>query len=41
MLHQPQGDEAALAHTKASVFSDEHFLKQWNEMNPADQGVLT
>ncbi len=41
MLYQPQGAEAALAHTKASVFSDEHFLKQWNEMNPADQGILT
>lgn len=41
MLYQPQGDEAALVHTKTSVFSDEHFLKQWNEMNPADQGVLT
>jgi hypothetical protein len=41
MLYQPQGEEAALAHTKASVFSDQHFLKQWNEMNPADQAVIT
>jgi hypothetical protein len=41
MLYQPQGEEAALAHTKASVFSDEHFLKQWTEMNPADQAVIT
>jgi hypothetical protein len=41
MLYQPQGMEAALAHTKASVFSDEHFLKQWSEMNPADRAVLT
>ena len=41
MLYQPQGADAALVHTKASVFSDEHFLKQWNEMNPADQAVLT
>jgi hypothetical protein len=40
MLYQPQGDDAALAHTKASVFSDEHFLKQWTEMNPADQAVI-
>ncbi|SDI75098.1 ATP-binding protein [Paraburkholderia phenazinium] len=41
MLYQPQGEDAALAHTKASVFSDEHFLKQWTEMNPADQAVIT
>jgi hypothetical protein len=30
-----------LAYTKAAVFSDEHFLKQWTEMNPADRAVLT
>jgi hypothetical protein len=41
MLYQTQGEEAALAHTKASVFSDEHFLKQWTDMNPADQAVIT
>jgi hypothetical protein len=41
MLYQVQGDEAALAHTKASVFSDEHFLRQWTAMNPADQAVVT
>ncbi|WP_242538927.1 ATP-binding protein [Trinickia acidisoli] len=41
MLYQPQGMEAALAHTKASVFSDDHFLKQWRDMNPADQAVVT
>jgi hypothetical protein len=40
MLYQPQGEEAALTHTKTSVFSDEHFLKQWTEMNPADQAVI-
>jgi hypothetical protein len=40
MLYQGQGPEAALAHTKASVFSDEHFLKQWSDLNPADQAVL-
>jgi hypothetical protein len=28
MLYQPQGAEAALKHTKESVFSDEEFLKQ-------------
>jgi hypothetical protein len=22
------------------VFSDEHFLKQWSDLNPADQAVL-
>jgi hypothetical protein len=41
MLYQPQGEEAALAHTKSSVFSDEHFLAQWAQLNPADQAVLT
>jgi hypothetical protein len=41
MLYQPQGEGAALTHTKASVFSDEHFLKQWTEMSPADQVVIT
>jgi hypothetical protein len=40
MLYQTQGAEAALAHTKATVFSDEHFLKQWSDMNPADRAVL-
>ncbi|MFT4509392.1 hypothetical protein [Caballeronia sp. 15711] len=41
MLYQLQGVEAALTHTKASVFSDEHFLRQWTELNPADQAVVT
>lgn len=41
MLYQLQGDEAALAHTRTSVFSDEHFLRQWTELNPADQAVVT
>lgn len=41
MLYQVQGDEAALAHTKASVFSDEHFLREWTELNAADQAVVT
>ncbi|KWA83983.1 hypothetical protein WL29_21700 [Burkholderia ubonensis] len=40
MLYQIQGEEAALAHTKASVFSDEQFLKQWTGMNPSDQAVI-
>jgi hypothetical protein len=40
MLYQLQGVEAALAHTRASVFSDENFLKQWSGMNTADQAVL-
>jgi hypothetical protein len=40
MLYQLQGVEAALAHTKASVFSDESFLKQWNGMSTADQAVI-
>lgn len=40
MLYQVQGPEAALQHTKQSVFSDEHFLKQWADLNPADQAVV-
>jgi hypothetical protein len=40
MLYQLDGEEAALAHTKASVFSDENFLKQWTGMRPADQIVI-
>jgi len=40
MLYQLQGVEAALAHTKASVFSDESFLKQWTGMSLADQAVI-
>ncbi|CAN7280872.1 ATP-binding protein [Trinickia sp. LjRoot230] len=41
MLYQVEGVEAALANTKASVFSDEHFAKQWHDMNPADRAVVT
>lgn len=41
MLYQPQGVDAALAHTKASVFSDEHFLKQWIDLSVADRAVVT
>ncbi|WP_253568029.1 hypothetical protein ABEG10_38435 (plasmid) [Burkholderia cenocepacia] len=41
MLYQLQGPEAALDHTKKSVFSDENFLRQWHELNPADRAVLT
>lgn len=41
MLYQLQGAEAALAHTLATVFSDEHFQKQWASLAPADQAVLT
>lgn len=40
MLHQLQGPELALKHTKESVFSDEQFLKQWVGLNPADQAVV-
>lgn len=40
MLYQVQGPEAALKHTKESVFSDEQFLKQWAGLNPADQAVV-
>jgi hypothetical protein len=40
MLYQIEGLDAALEHTKASVFSDEHFLKQWNGLSPADQAVI-
>lgn len=41
MLYQAQGVDAALAHTMISVFSDEHFLKQWDAMNPSDRAVVT
>jgi len=41
MLYQVQGADAALVHTRASVFSDENFLKQWSGMSPADQAVIT
>jgi hypothetical protein len=41
MLYQTQGVDAALEHTKETVFSDAHFLKQWRGANPADQAVLT
>lgn len=41
MLYQIEGADAALEHTKASVFSDDHFLKQWTSLNPADQAVVT
>lgn len=40
MLYQPEGVDAALEHTKETVFSDEHFLKQWAASNAADQAVL-
>ncbi|MBP0633452.1 hypothetical protein [Cupriavidus sp. AcVe19-1a] len=40
MLYQPQGEAAALAYTKSSVFSDEHSLTQWREMKPADRAIL-
>lgn len=41
MLYQTQGVDAALEHTKETVFSDEHFHKQWNAAHPADRAVLT
>ncbi|AZG17152.1 hypothetical protein [Cupriavidus pauculus] len=40
MMYQPQGEAAALAYTKASVFSDEHSLAQWRDMKPADRALL-
>ncbi|PLZ03874.1 hypothetical protein CY652_02550 [Burkholderia sp. WAC0059] len=40
ILYQTQGPDAALEHTRASVFSDEHFLKQWQALNPADRAVI-
>lgn len=40
MLYQPQGDVAALAYTKASVFSDEHSLAHWRKLKPADRAIL-
>ena len=41
MLYQPQGADAALQHTKESVFSDEEFLKQWTGLTLADRAVVT
>ena len=41
MLYQTQGVDAALEHTKETVFSDEHLRKQWSAAHPADQAVLT
>jgi hypothetical protein len=40
MLYQVQGPEAALKHTKDSVFSDEQFLNQWRGLSSADQAVV-
>jgi len=40
MMNQMMGAEAAVAHTKTSVFSDAHFLAQWNALLPADQAVI-
>jgi len=40
MMNQVLGAHAALTHTQTSVFSDAHFLRQWNELLPADQIVL-
>lgn len=41
LVYQPQGVEAALEHTKDTVFSDAHFIRQWDSTHPADQAVLT
>jgi hypothetical protein len=35
------GEAAALDRTKAAVFSDEHFKKQWDELGKVDQALLT
>lgn len=40
LLYQFEGVDAALDHTKETVFSDEHFLKQWAASSAADQAVL-
>ena len=40
MLYQLEGVDAALEHTEETVFSDEHFLKQWATSSAADQAVL-
>lgn len=41
MLYQTLGAESALEHTRASVFSDEHFARQWESLLPADRAILT
>lgn len=41
LVYQPQGVEAALEHTKDTVFSDAHFIRQWDSTHSADQAVLT
>jgi hypothetical protein len=34
------GEAAALERTKATVFSDEHFKRQWDESSKTDQAVV-
>ncbi|RDU96684.1 hypothetical protein [Trinickia dinghuensis] len=40
VLYQLEGVDAALEHTKATVFSDQHFLRQWTGSGAADRAVL-
>ena len=40
LTHADQGAQAALAATRAQVFSDEGFAGQWAALLPADRGVL-
>lgn len=40
MLFQTLGAEDALTNTKASVFSDEQFLRKWDGLSQADQSLL-
>jgi len=40
MLYQVQGLDAALNHTRASVFSEAHFLLQWQSLDPAARATL-
>jgi hypothetical protein len=35
------GEAAALDRTKAAVFSDEHFKKQWDTLGKVDQALVT
>ncbi|WP_232072583.1 ATP-binding protein [Paraburkholderia pallida] len=40
ILYQFEGVDAAITHTKTTVFSDEYFMKQWTAASAADPAVL-
>jgi len=40
LINPFDGEAAALERTKATVFSDENFKKQWDELSKSDQAVV-